>query len=198
MIAEIVSSGGGPVLAVVADVARRLPLEREGVRLTDELELAEEPGLARDFEHVVFVDPPAFEEIDQLAGLPTEEGGYLHHAWGEAEHRFALSVLGERYAQRPALVALYRDLRDVGEADGERLLEALRGAGRRQRCAVAAARGFRVLEEIGLVHGSPDGGDGTVGVVSSEGTDLERSAAFRAYSARYQEGLRYLERRRQP
>ena len=48
------------------------------------------------------------------------------------------------------------------------------------------------------MQGAPDGGAGTVGVVSSEGTELERSAAYRAYSARYQEGHRYLERRKQP
>ena len=34
------------------------------------------------------------------------------------------------------------------------------------------------------LRASPDGGAGAVGVVSSEGTDLERSAAFRAYSSR--------------
>ena len=37
-----------------------------------------------------------------------------------------------------------------------------------------------------------------VGVVSSEGTDLERSPAYQAYSARYQEGQRFLEGQRQP
>jgi hypothetical protein len=48
------------------------------------------------------------------------------------------------------------------------------------------------------VHGSPDGGAGEVGVVSSESTDLERSATFRAYSARHQEARQYLEGQRQP
>ena len=75
------------------------------------------------------------------------------------------------------------------------------GAARRRPQAPqpeAAARCFRVLDELGLVQGAPEGGRGTVGVVSSEGTELERSAAFRAYGARHQEGLRYLERRKQP
>ncbi len=47
------------------------------------------------------------------------------------------------------------------------------------------------------MQGAPDGGRGTVGVVSSEETDLERSAAFRAYGALHQEALRYLERLKQ-
>ncbi len=38
----------------------------------------------------------------------------------------------------------------------------------------------------------------SLGVVSSDGTELEGSESFRAYSARYEEGERYLERRRQP
>ena len=55
----------------------------------------------------------------------------------------------------------------------------------------------RRFTELGLVQGTPDRGRGDVGVVSSEGTDLERSTAYRAYSARYQEGRRYLEGRKQ-
>ena len=70
--------------------------------------------------------------------------------------------------------------------------------GQQPRGPEAAARCFRVLVELGLVQGELDGGRGTVGVVSSERTDLERSAAFRVYSARHQEGLEYLERRKHP
>jgi hypothetical protein len=107
-------------------------------------------------------------------------------------------MLGEHFARRDALIAVFRALREVGEASGERLLDVLRGAEGHRRSPEAAARCFRVLEELELVQGSPAGGDGEVGVVSSKGTELERSSAFRAYGARYQEGLRYLERRRQP
>ena len=56
-----------------------------------------------------------------------------------------------------------------------------------------AARCFRVLADLDLVRGTPACGGGPVGVVSSEETELERSAAFRAYRARYKEGKRYLE-----
>jgi hypothetical protein len=93
---------------------------------------------------------------------------------------------------------LFRDLREAGEAGGEELLAALRGGGRRLRGPEAAARGFRVLAELGLVRGETRAGTGEVGVVSSERKDLERSAAFRAYGARCQEGLEFLERRKHP
>jgi single-stranded-DNA-specific exonuclease len=154
-----------------------------------------EPELAARFEHVVFVDPPQFEHVDQLA---TAGEGYVHLAWGEAEHRFARTMLDEQLARRETLIAAFRDLRDAGEAGGEELLAALRGSGRFPRSPVTAARCLRVLGELELVQGTADGGGGRVGVVSSEGTELERSPAYRAYGARHQEALRYLERRKNP
>ena len=197
MVAELASSGGGSVLALVADRQRRAALARDGVVLTDGAGLEADPELARGFEHVVLVDPPAFAHIERLATLPSAGGGYAHLAWGEAEHRFALAMLDEQLARRPVLIALFRDLREAGQVSGAALPRALRGGGLQQRSPETAARCVRVLTELGLVQGSPDGGDGSVGVVSSEETELERSAAFRAYGARHQEGLRYLERRKQ-
>ncbi len=126
------------------------------------------------------------------------EGGYLHRVWGEAEWRFAISALDEQLAQRPTLIAAFRDLRDAGEASGEELRAALLGSGPHPRSPETAARCFRVLAELGLVQGAAGWRRGEVGVVSSEGTDLERSAAFRAYSARHQEARQYLEGQRQP
>jgi single-stranded-DNA-specific exonuclease len=200
VIAELASCGAGPVLAIVADVERRAALAREGVRLADAAALETEPGLAATFEHVVIVDPPAFERFERLATRPFggAGAGYAHLAWGQAEHRLSLAVLDEQLARRPALIDLYRNLREAGEVSGVDLLEALRGGGLHRRGPEAAARCFRVLAELGLVQGAPDGGNGTVGVVSSGGTDLERSAAFRAYGARHQEGLQFLERRKSP
>ena len=96
------------------------------------------------------------------------------------------------------MIAVFRDLREAGdELTGEGLRAALRGPGPHPRGPEPAARCFRVLSELGLVRGATDRGGGSVGVVSSEKTDLERSAAFRAYSARYQEGRKYLEGRKQ-
>ena len=198
VVGELASSGGGEVLAVVADRERRVALERDGVVLTDGAALEADPELAAGFEHVVLVDPPAFAHHEDLATLPTADGGYAHLAWGEAEHRFALAMLDEQLARRAVLIAMFRDLREAGESSGSELLAALKGSGPHPRSAETAARCLRVLSELGLVRGSPAGGDGSVGVVSSEETELERSAAFRAYGARHQEGLKYLKRRKQP
>ncbi len=196
MIAELASSGGGPVLAAVADSERRAPLARDGVRLVDSFSLEEEPELARGYEHVILVDPPPCGRAAGLLALPAPEGGYLHLAWGEAERGFCLSVLDQHLARRPALIAVFRSLREAADCSGEQLRDALGGRGTEARRPEAAARCFRVLTELGLVQGSPAGGDGTVGVVSSADTELERSGAFRAYSARYKECLRFLERHR--
>ena len=224
-IAELVSSGA-EVLAVCADTSRRTGLaglarfaadappsecERcggfgvEGLRhpaVADYMALERAPGLAREFSHLVLVDPPPSVRHERLVRRPVDgwaagEGhpGYLHEAWEEAEVTVALAALEAQLARRPVLIAAFRDLREAGEASGEELQAALRGSGPNPRGPEAAARCFRVLDELGLVQGSPDGGSGTVGVVSSEETDLERSAAFRAYGAFHQEALRYLERR---
>jgi hypothetical protein len=168
------------------------------VVLADAFSLEASPSLAAGFEHVVLVDPPAFEQVERLAAEPHAGGGFLHVAWGEAERRFARAMLDEQLARRAALIALFRDLREAGEVGGEELYAALRGDGLHPRGPEAAARCFLVLAELGLVRGSPTVGGGTVGVVSSEGTDLERSAAFRAYGDRHQEGVRFLERPKKP
>ncbi len=198
VVGELASSGGGEVLAVVADRERRVAMAGDGVVLADGPTLEADPDLASGFEHVVLVDPPAFAHDEDLATRPTTAGGYVHLAWGEAEHRFALAMLDEQLAQRAVLIAMFRDLREAGESSGSELLAALRGSGPHPRSAETAARCLRVLGELGLVQGSAAGGDGSVGVVSSEETELERSAAFRAYGARHQEGLKYLKRRKQP
>lgn len=195
VVGELASSGGGDVLAFVADCERRAALAGDGVVLADGITLEAEPELASGFEHVVLVDPPAFPHLERLA---ISGSGYAHLAWGEAEHRFALAMLDEQLARRDVLIALFRDLREAGEVGGEELLEALRGGGRFARGPETAARCFRVLSELGLVRGAPSEGGGSVGVVSSEGTELEHSAAYRAYSARHQEGLQFLERRKSP
>ncbi|MGC1851427.1 MAG: single-stranded-DNA-specific exonuclease RecJ [Solirubrobacterales bacterium] len=173
--------------------------------LTDYAALAKAPSVVGEFAHVVLVDPPASAEQERLASRALDgwsggerHPGYLHLAWDEAGVAAALAALEEQMARRPALIGVFRELRDVGDASGEELQIALRGADASPRSPEAAARCFRVLAELGLVHGSPEGGDGTVGVVSSEGIDLENSEAFLAYGARHQEGQRYLERRNKP
>jgi single-stranded-DNA-specific exonuclease len=197
VLAELASSGES-VVGFVADAPRRAHLAKWGARVAEYSELERSPGLARDFSHVVLVDPPSSAELEWLAARPAADGGYLHPAWGELEVRFALRALEAQLAQRGELVGMFRDLRDAGaELGGEELRAALRGSGPHPRSPEAAARCFRVLAELELVRGRPARGDGCAGVVSSEETELERSAAFLAYSARYQEGRQYLEGRKQ-
>jgi len=173
--------------------------------LTDYAALERAPDLAGRFAHVVLADPPTSARQEALAGCALDgwsggdaHPGFLHLAWDEGDVSAALAVLEEQLARRPVLVGVFRGLRDAGEASGEELQAVLRGGGPRPRSPEAAARCFRVLDELGLVQGAPEGGDGTVGVVSSEGIDLDSSEAFRAYGARHQEGLRYLRRRKNP
>jgi hypothetical protein len=80
----------------------------------------------------------------------------------------------------------------------EALRAALAGPGPHPLSPETAARCLRVLRELNLVRGEPGSGDGVVGVVSSEGTDLERSAAFRAYSDEFSEARQFLERPKLP
>jgi single-stranded-DNA-specific exonuclease len=197
VISELASCGG-EVLALTADAALRAGMACEGARVADYAELERDPGLVADFDHVVLVDPPSSADLLALASRSPVESAYLHRVWGEAEGRFALSVAAAQLAQRPTLIGLFRGLREAGEASGEELREVLAGRAPQARGPETAARCFRILAELGLVQGEPAAGGGTVGVVSSEGTDLERSASYRAYSARHEEARRYLEAHRQP
>jgi single-stranded-DNA-specific exonuclease len=196
-LAELACAGGDQVpLALVADLPRRSSLRLTRARVVEFDELVSDPGLAARHEHVVLVDPPHAADLAALAEAPYdgESAGYLHVAWGDAERDFALAALASRSAGRDAVAGLYRDLRGAGEAaSGAKLLAALQGQGRHPRRPEAAARSFRVLRELGLVEGEPSRGAGCLRVVSSEKTELERSATYRAQSARFQEGRKFLE-----
>jgi len=171
-----------------------------GLAVTDYAALERAPGLAAAFEHVVLVDPPRNEVDRARGGLPREgEGpGFLHLPWSEAERGFAAKVLAEQWPSRGEVAAAFRALRDLGEASGAELREALAGVGSHPLCPEASARRFRVLSELLLVQGAPEGGAGVVRALSSEKTDLQRSAAFRAYSDRLAEAQRFLERPKLP
>jgi len=181
-------------------LASLAPRAGGGLALTDYAALAREPELALTFEHVAMIDPPrSAADESRCAGLGSgPEAGFLHRLWSDAEKGFAISADDEQHASRAAVGGLFRRLRDAGQASGGDLREALAGGGAHPLCPEAAARCFRVLAELGLVAGEPSGGAGVVGVVSSEGTDLERSAAFRVYRADHSEALPYLERPKQP
>jgi single-stranded-DNA-specific exonuclease len=171
-----------------------------GLALTDFGVLERVPELAAAFEHVVLVDPPRSASDELRAGAPcaADGPGFLHLLWTEAEGEFAGQALAEQWATREGVAAAYRALRQTGDATGRRLREALSGAGAHPLCPEACARRFRVLRELGLLQGAPEGGAGVVRVVSSVRTDLQRSAAFRAYSERLSEAQQYLARRKLP
>ena len=180
----------------IASLATRA---ESGLALTDYAALARQPELAASFEHVVLVDPPA-SELDQLrVGLAGPSGGgFLHAPYTAAEVEFAGQALDEQWATREGVAATYRALRQTGDAKGCRLREALSGGGNFPLGPEASARRFRVLRELGLLQGSPEVGAGMVRVVSSVRTDLQRSAAFRAYSARLSEAQQSLTRPKLP
>ncbi|MFL5832618.1 MAG: single-stranded-DNA-specific exonuclease RecJ [Solirubrobacterales bacterium] len=177
------------------EIARLRGRAAAGLALTDFAALERVPEIAGAFEHVVLVDPPRTEADEALAGLPWEQApGFLHALWTDAETEFAGKALAEQWATREGVAATYRALRQTGDSHGRRLREALAGAGDHPLCPEAAARRFRVLRELGLLQGSPEGGAGVVRVVSSVRTDLQRSAAFRAYDERLSEAQRFLAR----
>jgi single-stranded-DNA-specific exonuclease len=147
--------------------------------------------LAERFEHVMLIDPPPTPLAERRAA---SGAGFLHALWTGSETEFALAVLGEQLGSRQTVATSFRALREAGECGGERLRTALCGDRAHPLGPSAAARCFRVLVELGLVRGEPSGGDGNVGVVSSEGTKLERSSAFRAYAEELSEARRFLER----
>ena len=183
-------SPGPGVLAVCADVGRRLPglMERSGCfTLTSHDELARSPELTGAFAHLVVLDPPTCGPADELIRAGA---GFTHLAWGEAEIRFAEQMHELEFQLRSSLVALYRSLKLAGRVVGEELERLLRGDGPHGRPARLAGRLVRVLQELGLV--SLDRDLPALEIASAQRTELERSPAFRAYSHRYEDGLSYL------
>ena len=182
-----------------AEIARLVTRAESGLALIDYAALERQPQLAAAFEHVVLVDPPRGEGDEVRVGLACGEGGgFLHAPWTAAELEFAGQALDEQWATREGVAATYRALRQTGDAKGRRLRDALSGIGAHPLCPEASARRFRVLRELGLLQGSPEGGAGVVRVVSSVRTDLQRSAAFRAYSALLSETQQSLTRPKMP
>jgi single-stranded-DNA-specific exonuclease len=184
--------GGGAILAVCADVTRRLPgLSRltGGFALIDYQTLVECPELTRRYRHLVAIDPPADRGADQVL---RRGHGFVHLAWGAAELRFSQQMHELEYALRSSLVTLYRSLRRRRGASGEELEPLLRGDPDGARPARLAGRLLRVLTELELV--SLDRDLPALVLADARPTRLERSLAYRAYVDRYEDGLRYLSR----
>jgi single-stranded-DNA-specific exonuclease len=181
---------GGPVLAICADVPRRLPALRArigGFTLATYHAVEREPVLAERFPQLVALDPPAGHALD---GLLRAGSGFTHLAWGDAELRFAQQMHELEYGLRASLVALYRSLRLRERVAGEELERLLRGDGPHGRPARLAGRLIRVLAELELVSLDPD--LPALAIAGHAQTALERSPAYRAYAQRYEDGRRYL------
>jgi len=173
---------------------------RGGVVLADWAALARDPALASRFDHVVLVDPPPF---GHLADACAAGEGYLHRLAGPAEAEFALRVHADDWPSRASLAELYRAFgarsNDGALLDGDAARRLLCGQGRAHPLSPeCAGRALRVLVELELVRidGDPVVAP-ALGVVSSSGTELEKSPAFVAYRDRYEEGKRYLSEQKQ-
>jgi hypothetical protein len=169
------------------------------VVLADYAALALVPGGASGFCHVVQVDPPRSPDEARLVEAPwAERGGYLHPAWGRAERDFALLAAGGQFDLRPHLAGIYRALRGGGPLAGDALRAALQGDGDHARSPELAGRCLRVLFETDLLDRPLTPGVRAIGAVSSEKTELERSATYRACRTRHEEARSYLESHAQP
>jgi single-stranded-DNA-specific exonuclease len=181
---------GAPVLAVCADVPRRLEGLRArvgGFALASYGELEQQPSRAAAFARLVALDPPT----DAASAARLRDGaGITLLAWGPAELRFAEQMHELEYGLRTSLVAFYRALRDRERATGEELERLLRGDGSHGRSARLAGRLIRVLAELELV--SLDRELPALAIAGRAPTALERSPSFRVYRQRYEDGKRYL------
>jgi single-stranded-DNA-specific exonuclease len=178
------------VLAICADVPRRLAGlsgRAGGFALISHAGLADEPGLVEGFGQVVVLDPPssALGRELVLAGF-----GYTHLCWGDAELRFAQQMHELEFGLRTSLVALYRSLRERGRVAGEELEALLRGDDAHGRSARLAGRLLRVFTELELV--SLDRYRPSLELAGAAPTQLERSAAFRAYTRTFEDGQQFL------
>jgi single-stranded-DNA-specific exonuclease len=181
------------VLAVVAHAphrARVLQGRVGGFAVCSWAALADDPGLAAPYAHLVAVDPPADPGFLTLLERPSA-AARAHLAWGEPELRFAQRIHEWEFALREPLTALYRALRAKGIVRGEALEAVLRGEGTQPRSAALAGRLVRVLTELDLVVLDRDGQALRIAEAPAR-TALERSPAFRAYHQRLEDGLRYL------
>ncbi len=183
-------ASGGQVLAICADVPRRLPglAERTGgFALVSYAALGQDPSLALQFPHLVALDPPSDDAGRELLRAGT---GDAYLAWGEAELRFAAQMHATEYDLRDSLVALYRRLKIRREVAGAELEGVLRGEDRHSRSPRLAGRLIRVLAELGLI--TVDLVQPAVAIASESSTTLERSSAYRGYIQRYEDGRRFL------
>lgn len=133
---------------------------------------------------VVCVDPPLDPRGGAvLAATPIE----CWWTWSEAELTFSVHVLEREFALRPAMVALFRALRDASGPVPALALPSLLA----DQPAAAIGRGLRVLTELGLA----DAGEPLTQVALRPGAgavDADASPSFRAGAAIVEEAHRWI------
>ena len=193
LLADLVAAGD-PVLAIVAHApyrARTLERRIGGFAVCSWAALADAPELAAPFAHLVAIDPPPPTPACSRCSNVRPAGARAHLAWGRPELGFAQRIHQWDFALREPLTTLYRALRGSREVSGEALEAALRGEGPHPRSAALAGRLVRVLSELDLAALDRNGEALRLNE-SPQRTQLEHSAAFRAYHRRLEDGLRYL------
>ena len=197
VVGELASSGES-VLAVGRRRAGCGPRCRSsGIELADYAELERDPELPGGFAHVVLVDPPPFAHLEEPLRA-RGGGGFLHLAWGEAEWRFASapSASSSRGAQRwsPSSGTCATPARRAARPCWRRC--AARGRGRaRPRRRRAASGCWPSSASCGAAPTAATARSGSYPQRGPIWSARPRSAPIRA---RYEEGQRYLEGRRQP
>ena len=189
-------AGGGPVLAVCADVSRRLAglgARIGGFSLISYHALEHDRSVIARFSQVVALDPPA---CPSHAPLLSDGPGYAQLAWGEPELRFAQQMHELEYGLRASLVALYRAVRLRERVAGEELEHLLRGEGPHGRPARLAGRLIKVLAELELV--SLDPALPALVIAGVTPTALDRSPSYRVYAKRHEDGRRFLSKNANP
>lgn len=178
-------ASGESVLVVCAEVARRrggldavlAGLAPEAPSLASWDLLAVRPQVAEPYRHVFGLDPPPVADAHALAqGLPGT--GLVHLGWGPAEQEFAVTALQARNDLRAPVAHAYRALRNLGQVDGDALSQLFGARTPATECAAVV----RILLELGFAELEP-AGNPILRLRSSERTQLERSAAYRAHMA---------------
>jgi single-stranded-DNA-specific exonuclease len=223
LLGDLVAGGGPVLAIVAHAEHRRRALRDRvgGFTVVTWASLEAELSRAAGFTHVVAVDPPPHPHLTALlARLPGE--GWTHLAWGEPEAELARRVLAWELDLRAPLAELYRALRAAAPGaiaaaapgaiaaaapgaiaaaapgapappiTGATLESLLRGSGPQPRSGALAGRLLRVLAELELI----ELGAAPLAVrlpAAPARTELERSAAFRAYRQRLDTGLEHLD-----
>ncbi|MHB1325492.1 MAG: single-stranded-DNA-specific exonuclease RecJ [Thermoleophilia bacterium] len=170
----------------------RVRQDGPGLMLADFATVTALPGLAENFDHLVFVDPPLnAEALDFL--VSTAPDAFVHLFYCSDEVQFTHKVLEHEYDLRSPLTRVYRHL-EAGKTyplneTTERLLLA---GGKHLRQPLLVARCLKILEELSLIS-FMNGKEGPMlTLLEAERTELDRSATYAAIQCFYKECLQFL------